>query len=102
MKLDFLHIDGEHITLFTKSDFETYAPLVRKGGIIAFHDIAPFPINQYEIVIYWYELKKALLEISYIDTIEIICRHQISGCSGIGMLILKEEITKDLINRLLI
>jgi glycosyltransferase involved in cell wall biosynthesis len=37
--LDFLFIDGNHMYAYVKKDFEMYLPLVRKGGIIAFHDI---------------------------------------------------------------
>lgn len=37
--LDYLFIDGDHSYLGVKSDFEMYSPLVRKGGLIAFHDI---------------------------------------------------------------
>lgn len=40
-QLDFLLIDGDHSYAAVKSDFEMYAPLVRQGGIIAFHDIVP-------------------------------------------------------------
>jgi predicted O-methyltransferase YrrM len=40
-KLDFLFIDGDHSYDGVKSDFEMYAPLVRPGGLIAFHDINP-------------------------------------------------------------
>jgi predicted O-methyltransferase YrrM len=40
-KLDFLFIDGDHSYKGVKKDFEMYSPLVRKGGIIAFHDIIP-------------------------------------------------------------
>jgi len=36
--LDFLFIDGDHTYNGVKTDFELYAPLVRSGGIIAFHD----------------------------------------------------------------
>ncbi|MEM5831577.1 MAG: class I SAM-dependent methyltransferase, partial [Candidatus Aenigmatarchaeota archaeon] len=38
-KLDFLFIDGDHTYEGVKKDFEMYSPLVREGGIIAFHDI---------------------------------------------------------------
>jgi predicted O-methyltransferase YrrM len=38
-KLDFLFIDGDHTYEGVKKDYEMYSPLVRKGGIIAFHDI---------------------------------------------------------------
>jgi len=40
-KLDFLFIDGDHSYEGVKMDFEMYSPLVRRGGIIAFHDIVP-------------------------------------------------------------
>jgi len=37
--LDYLFIDGDHSYEGVKSDFEMYGPLVKKGGLIAFHDI---------------------------------------------------------------
>jgi len=40
-KIDFLFIDGDHTYEGVKKDFEMYSPLVRKRGIIAFHDIVP-------------------------------------------------------------
>jgi len=39
--LDFLFIDGDHSYTGVKSDFEMFAPLVRAGGVVAFHDIVP-------------------------------------------------------------
>lgn len=41
--VDFLFIDGDHTYEGVKSDFEMYGPLVRSGGLIAFHDINPNP-----------------------------------------------------------
>jgi predicted O-methyltransferase YrrM len=41
--LDFLFIDGDHSGAGVRADYETYAPLVRPGGIVAFHDIVPGP-----------------------------------------------------------
>lgn len=38
-KVDFLFIDGDHTYEGCKADYWKYSPLVRKGGIIAFHDI---------------------------------------------------------------
>ncbi len=38
--VDFLFIDGEHTEAGASADYTIYAPLVRKGGIIAFHDAA--------------------------------------------------------------
>lgn len=39
--LDFLFIDGDHSYDGVRQDFESYKSLVRPGGLIAFHDIAP-------------------------------------------------------------
>jgi predicted O-methyltransferase YrrM len=42
-QLDYLFIDGDHHYEGVKRDFEMYAPLVRTGGLIAFHDVAVHP-----------------------------------------------------------
>ena len=39
--VDVLVIDGDHTYAGVKSDYEMYCPLVRDGGIVAFHDIVP-------------------------------------------------------------
>jgi len=41
--IDLLFIDGDHRYEGVRKDFEMYSPLVRKGGIVAFHDICPGP-----------------------------------------------------------
>lgn len=38
--VDFLFIDGDHSYEGVQRDFELYAPLVRPGGLVVFHDIA--------------------------------------------------------------
>jgi predicted O-methyltransferase YrrM len=38
--IDVLFIDGDHSEAGVRSDFELFSPLVREGGIVAFHDIA--------------------------------------------------------------
>ncbi len=40
-KLDFLLIDGDHSYEGVQADFLNYSPLMRKGGLIALHDIVP-------------------------------------------------------------
>ena len=40
-KLDLLFIDGDHRYEGVLADFHRYRPLVRDGGLIAFHDIQP-------------------------------------------------------------
>jgi predicted O-methyltransferase YrrM len=41
--LDVLFIDGDHSGPGVEADFGMYAPLVRSGGLVAFHDIVPGP-----------------------------------------------------------
>ena len=38
VEVDFLFIDGDHSLAGARNDWGKYAPLVRKGGVIAFHD----------------------------------------------------------------
>jgi predicted O-methyltransferase YrrM len=37
--IDLLFIDGDHRAASVRRDYELYASLVRRGGLIAFHDI---------------------------------------------------------------
>lgn len=46
-KLDVLFIDGDHSYAGVKADFEAYAPFVRSGGLVAFHDIVPDFLTRY-------------------------------------------------------
>ncbi len=39
--IDFLFIDGDHTEDGVEADYRDYAPLVRPGGLVALHDIAP-------------------------------------------------------------
>jgi predicted O-methyltransferase YrrM len=59
-KVDFLFIDGDHTEAGVRSDYNMYSPLVRPGGIIAFHDILerqPVPDNQ--VYYFWKEIKQS-------------------------------------------
>jgi len=42
-KADFVFIDGDHTYEGVKRDFEMYSPLLRSGGLLAFHDIVVHP-----------------------------------------------------------
>jgi predicted O-methyltransferase YrrM len=56
--VDFLFIDGDHRYEGVKRDFELFSPLVRPGGVVAFHDI--LPDNDYEnsdVDMLWTELR---------------------------------------------
>ena len=88
-QLDFLFIDGDHSYEGVRSDFELYSPLVREGGIIAFHDIVPdfktrFGIETYSDVggvpQFWAEIKS-----TYASVEEIIEDPEQDGY-GIGVI----------------
>lgn len=58
-KVDFLFIDGDHREAGVEADYRTYRPMVREGGMIAFHDIADKqdqPGN--EVQHFWKRLKQ--------------------------------------------
>jgi cephalosporin hydroxylase len=40
-RFDVLFIDGDHSYAGVSADFQAYAPFVRPGGLIGFHDIVP-------------------------------------------------------------
>ena len=59
-QLDLLFIDGDHTYKGVKQDYELYSPLVRKGGLIIFHDIAHHkPETGVEVDKFWSEIKQS-------------------------------------------
>lgn len=56
--VDLLLIDGDHTYEGARRDFLDYAPLVRPGGLVAFHDICPDPAQPtLEVPRLWQELR---------------------------------------------
>jgi len=79
-KLDFLFIDGDHTYEGVKRDFKMYSQLVRKGGIIAFHDIVPGPPeNVGGVPTFWNEIKQSF-------TYNEIVKDQRQEWAGIGVI----------------
>lgn len=79
-KIDFLFIDGDHTYEGVKQDYQMYAPLVCKGGLIAFHDICKHPPSWgCEVDKFWKEIKTSYLHQEIIDN-----PHQ--NWAGIGVL----------------
>jgi predicted O-methyltransferase YrrM len=77
-ELDFLFIDGDHTYEGVREDFTMYSPLVREGGLIAFHDIAESGGSR-EVHRLWSELKPNYQHSEFI--------HQTGrGAMGIGVL----------------
>ncbi|SRR6266576_1954666 len=78
--LDFLFIDGDHTYDGVRADFEMYSPLVRSGGIVAFHDIAKHPpAMECEVDRFWNEIKRKHRH-------EEIIKDSSQGWAGIGIL----------------
>ena len=79
-KVDFLFIDGDHTYDGVKRDFNMYSNLVKRGGIVAFHDIAETPTGAgCEVHRFWNEIKN---EYEYLEIIEDIKQKW----AGIGVL----------------
>lgn len=72
-KIDFLFIDGDHTYKGVKQDFEMYSPLVRPGGIVAFHDIVPNKTSNpdaptIEVPEFWREVKSKYKHAEFIES----------------------------------
>ncbi len=79
--IDFLFIDGDHRYPGVKQDYALYAPLVRPGGLIAFHDIRPnLKDPSIQVFRLWDELKKSE------PATEEIIREPYQGKYGIGLI----------------
>jgi predicted O-methyltransferase YrrM len=78
--VDFLFIDGDHSYGGVRRDFELYAPLVRAGGVVAFHDIVPHPPSTgCEVARLWEAVKQGRRHTEFVDAGG-------SGYGGIGVL----------------
>lgn len=78
--IDFLFIDADHRYEGVKRDYQLYSPLVRPGGLIAFHDIRPNIQNaDTQVYKFWDELKAAGLDV------EEIVHEPYRGYFGIGI-----------------
>jgi predicted O-methyltransferase YrrM len=77
--VDLLFIDGDHSPDGVESDFELYSPLVRNGGLVAFHDIVPGPAEHVGGVPgFWQRIRSG-------DSPELVADWGQGGC-GIGVL----------------
>lgn len=77
--VDFLFIDGDHSYEGVKQDFDMYAPLVRPGGIVAFHDTAAVGSPAEPVADYWNDFKRDH------ETLEIVDEEFPLGVCGIGV-----------------
>jgi len=81
-KVDFLFIDGDHSYYGVRMDFEMFSPLVKDGGIIAFHDIVVHPTQiGCDVNKLWDEIKES----KKYDYTEVVSDWN-QGMCGIGIL----------------
>lgn len=80
-KIDFLFIDGDHSEAGVRKDFNLYKNLVRKGGIIAFHDIAIHNSKMKDCTVdrFWKTIKRKYKS-------EEIIEDKKQGWAGIGVI----------------
>lgn len=79
--LDYLFIDGDHSYDGVKKDFDLYSPLVKKGGIIVFHDIAFHKDSLCEVDKFWRDIRAGYKTLEFVRDKEF-------GKFGIGLIIL--------------
>ena len=63
-KLDFIFIDGDHTYEGVKKDYEMYYTLMKKGGIIGFHDLVDKKFGVYKL---WNQIKNNRKQRKIID-----------------------------------
>jgi predicted O-methyltransferase YrrM len=86
VQIDFAFIDGDHTYEGVKADFLDYGPLVRPGGLIAFHDILPRPdMPSIQVDRFWQEIK------TQYQTRELIGSDESGRQIGIGLLFVDNE-----------
>lgn len=57
-KIDLLFIDGDHTYKGVKNDWDLYSPLVKKGGLIVFHDINKHDKKSCKVEKFWQQIKQ--------------------------------------------
>ena len=66
--VEFLMLDGDHTYEGVRADFELYAPLVRPGGVIAFHDVLPHPrVPDCQVDRFWREVRERYEHAEFLD-----------------------------------
>ena len=80
--VDLLFIDGDHSYEGVRADFENYSPLVRPGGLIAFHDVDSSNNPTSEVDRLWTQLRDLYDVRELIDAAD----DEQSGRYGIGIL----------------
>jgi predicted O-methyltransferase YrrM len=79
-EIDFLFCDGDHTYEGVKQDYKMYSPLVRHGGLMAFHDICTHSADQNcGVDKFWQEIRDKHESQEYIENPN-------QGMYGVGIL----------------
>ena len=90
-QVDFLYIDSNHYYDGVKHHYELFSPLVRDGGIVAFHDIRNAPWGRYGVGKFLSELKEKYKWMEILVPLpEYTDKYPLRGADGIGI-IFKEK-----------
>ena len=66
--LDYLFLDADHTYRGVELDFQMYSPLVRSGGIVAFHDIVTHKQgSSCDVAQFWGEIKQRYDHLEFVD-----------------------------------
>lgn len=74
--IDFVLLDGDHSYEGISQDYQNYAPMVKPGGIIAFHDIVEDNETRYGVITggwaggvpqFWREIREQYDHVEFID-----------------------------------
>jgi len=91
-RLDYLFIDADHTYDGVAGDFKMYAPLVRRGGMIAFHDIVTHTREtRCEVERFWSEVKQQYQHREFVEhvnpgTLPVAVTGAPMETSGLGVL----------------
>lgn len=64
---DFIFIDGDHTYEGAKQDFDNYYPMLKKGGVLALHDIVDHDRADVGVHILWAEIKNKHRTQEFVD-----------------------------------
>lgn len=78
-QLDLLFLDGDHTADGIRQDYDTYSPFVRKGGLIAIHDIDAGEASGVSAL--WQALRRDHESLEFVD------RHHPPEGLGIGVIV---------------
>lgn len=91
-RLDYVFIDADHTYAGVSRDFAMYAPLLRSGGVLAFHDIVTHDRNtRSDVEKFWNEVKQDYKHLEIVErpdsgNVPVAVTGSTMETSGLGVL----------------